>query len=134
MRVLLDHQMPHQLRHALRSHEVATAAYMGWDRTGNGALLAAARDAGFDALVTADKGFRDDPERQRQIADLTRLRVVFVGGLVNRITALAAADELDRAILDAVPGKLREVYITERARGRARVPDLPPPDPWTPDR
>ena len=54
MRVLLDENVPHRLRHRLRPlHEVSTVQDEGWTSIQNGALLAAA-DGHFDVLVTFD--------------------------------------------------------------------------------
>jgi putative NIF3 family GTP cyclohydrolase 1 type 2 len=54
LRVLLDENVPHQLRRHLRHHDTATVAYVGWSGQKNGALLRAAEAAGFDVLVTGD--------------------------------------------------------------------------------
>lgn len=56
MKVLLDENLPHQLRHELPGHEVFTAAFMGWSGIQNGELLRLAAGAGFDVLVTNDRG------------------------------------------------------------------------------
>jgi hypothetical protein len=58
MRILFDHNIPMPLRYSLRAYTVATAAEHGWDRLANGKLLEAAEAAGFDILITADKGFQ----------------------------------------------------------------------------
>lgn len=42
MKILLDENMPHDLRHFLPGHEVFTVAYMQWTGTRNGELLARA--------------------------------------------------------------------------------------------
>lgn len=125
MRVLLDNDVPRKLRRALPGHEVETSWYRGWHEAENGDLLRLAVGE-YDALVTADKDFRDRPERRREIGRLTGLRVVFIGGEITDATVLPAAGEIDRALRAAVPGRLAEVYVTERARGRAPEPD---PDP-----
>ena len=57
-RLLLDANMPRGLRALLPDHEVRTAREMGWNRLTNGELLAAAEDAGFDAMITADRNIR----------------------------------------------------------------------------
>jgi predicted nuclease of predicted toxin-antitoxin system len=54
MRVLLDENLPHRLRHAFPSHEVMTVAYMGWAGVKNGELLKLAEANGFDVFLTAD--------------------------------------------------------------------------------
>jgi len=43
------------LRHSLSHHDVRTTAQEGWDKLQNGALLAAAVEAGFDMFVTCDQ-------------------------------------------------------------------------------
>jgi hypothetical protein len=55
MRVLLDENLPHALRHHLSHHDTVTAAYAGLAGYKNGALLRAAVESGFDVLVTGDK-------------------------------------------------------------------------------
>lgn len=55
MKVLLDENMPHTLRHHLHPHETITAAYAGFAGFKNGKLLDAAENAGFDVLVTGDR-------------------------------------------------------------------------------
>lgn len=54
MRLLLDENLPHQLRHELPGHDVFTVAFMGWGGIDNGELLRRAASAGFDALLTKD--------------------------------------------------------------------------------
>ena len=56
MRLLLDENLPHELRHLLVGHEVFTVAYMGWQGLENGALLARAAEEGFEAVLTMDVG------------------------------------------------------------------------------
>ena len=54
MKVLLDENIPHDLRPHLRHHKTFTAAYLGWAGLKNGQLLEAAEREGFDVLVTGD--------------------------------------------------------------------------------
>ena len=58
MRILFDHNAPAPLRDYLPNYTIATTAERGWQRLTNGRLLDAAEEAGFDILLTADKGFR----------------------------------------------------------------------------
>jgi hypothetical protein len=55
-RVLLDENLPQNLRLLLTVHSVITVAYQGWAGISNGALIAAAELAGFDVMITADQG------------------------------------------------------------------------------
>jgi hypothetical protein len=57
MKILLDENLPHELRLLLvPAHEVFTVAYLDWAALQNGDLLAQAAAAGFDAMVTKDQG------------------------------------------------------------------------------
>jgi predicted nuclease of predicted toxin-antitoxin system len=54
MRLLLDENLPHQLRHEIPGHECVTVAYQGWGGKENGELLALAAAAGFEAFLSKD--------------------------------------------------------------------------------
>jgi predicted nuclease of predicted toxin-antitoxin system len=54
MKLLLDENLPHQLRREIPGHDCFTVAYMGWAGIENGELLALAASDGFDALLTKD--------------------------------------------------------------------------------
>ncbi|MEX0641945.1 MAG: DUF5615 family PIN-like protein [Pirellulales bacterium] len=56
MKVLLDENLPHQLRLEIVGHDIFTVAFMGWSGVENGQLLQEAKSAGFDAFVTNDRG------------------------------------------------------------------------------
>lgn len=58
MKVLLDENLPHDLRHFLPGHEVYTVAYQGWRGVENGALLAKAAEGEFDVVMTMDTGIQ----------------------------------------------------------------------------
>lgn len=54
MKLLLDENLPHQLRLELPGHDCFTVAYMGWVGVENGELLTRAAASGFDALLSKD--------------------------------------------------------------------------------
>jgi hypothetical protein len=56
LKLLLDENLPHDLRHHLQGHEAITVTYMKWSGTKNGELLRLAASANFDALLTMDNG------------------------------------------------------------------------------
>ena len=56
MKILLDENLPHELRHEIAGHDVFTVKYMGWSGMKNGLLLAQAAAAGFDLMITMDSG------------------------------------------------------------------------------
>jgi predicted nuclease of predicted toxin-antitoxin system len=58
MKLLLDENLPHQLRYEIPGHDCFTVAYMGWGGIENGALLALAAADGFDALITKDANLK----------------------------------------------------------------------------
>ena len=56
MKLLLDENLPHQLRLELPGHDAYTVAYMNWGGVENGELLRLAAIDGFDAVITNDRG------------------------------------------------------------------------------
>ena len=86
MKLLLDENLPHQMRLELPGHDVFTAAYMGWGGVENGELLRRAAAAGFEVLVTNDRGL----EYQQNLSGLP-LAVVVVLAPANTIEALRPA-------------------------------------------
>ena len=63
--MLLDHNLPHDLRRLLPSHDVWTTRFRGWDLLDNGDLLRAAADDGFDLLLTIDKAMEHERNLSR---------------------------------------------------------------------
>jgi hypothetical protein len=58
MKLLLDESVPRGLeQHFPSDFDVSTVQENGWVSVKNGALLRLAADGGFEALITADKGF-----------------------------------------------------------------------------
>ena len=64
MKLLLDENLPHQLRLELPGHEIYTTAYMKWTGIETGQLLQLAAEAGFDAIITNDRGLEHEQNRQ----------------------------------------------------------------------
>lgn len=56
MKLLLDENLPHKLRTEIVGHDVFTVAFLGWSGIDNGELLTKASQAGFDALISNDRG------------------------------------------------------------------------------
>jgi len=56
MKVLLDENLPHDLRHCLPGHTAFTVAYMQWAGIRNGELMERAATAGFDVMISLDAG------------------------------------------------------------------------------
>jgi len=55
LKILLDQNLTEYLRDLLPGHDVTHASRLGWDRLGNGELLNAAEQAGFEVMLTADQ-------------------------------------------------------------------------------
>ncbi len=56
MKVLLDENLPHALRHLLAGHAAYAVRHLRCDSIRNGALLRRAADNGFDVMLTFDNG------------------------------------------------------------------------------
>jgi len=69
MRVLLDECVNQKLRNHFPGHQCQSARFAGFGGLKNGELLAAAEAAGFDVLLTVDRGFQYEQNlRGRKIA------------------------------------------------------------------
>jgi hypothetical protein len=55
LRILLDENLPDNLRRLITLHDIRTVRYMGWSGLDNGRLVAAAKSNGFDVMLTADQ-------------------------------------------------------------------------------
>lgn len=84
MRVLLDESLPRQLGRELNGHEASTVVREGWAGYKNGALLSAAKAAGFHVLLTADRNL----EHQQNIAK-SELALIVLEAVKNRMQELA---------------------------------------------
>ncbi|MEM6654929.1 MAG: DUF5615 family PIN-like protein [Planctomycetota bacterium] len=56
MKLLLDENLPVDLRHEVAGHDCETVTFRGWNGLKNGQLLATAATAGFEALLSQDRG------------------------------------------------------------------------------
>jgi len=95
VKVLLDENLPHQLRTRLPGHEVSTAQYLGWSGMKNGELLRSAELSGFQCLVTSDQNLsyqQNLADRSIAVITLTRQKWAI---LKDHLYAIQAA--VDRA-------------------------------------
>jgi hypothetical protein len=105
MRILFDHGTPSGIADALSAHEVTEARERDWDTISNGELLKAAEAAGFDLLLTTDKGIR-----YQQNLKGRRIALVVLGDSKWRIVRLYL-DRIALAVNEAQPGSYVEVDI-----------------------
>lgn len=105
MRILFDQGTPAPLRHALTGHTVETAFELGWATLQNGALIAAAEDAGFEVFVTTDKNLK----YQQNLAARSISVVVLSTTSWPRIQL--ALPDIVTAVESAVPAGYSEVTV-----------------------
>jgi hypothetical protein len=94
LKLLLDENLPHQMRLELPGHAVFTATYMQWSGVENGELLRRARDAGFDAVITNDRGL----EHEQKLGSLPVTVVV----LLPSSNTIGAIRRMYPQLLDAL--------------------------------
>jgi len=90
VKVLLDENIPHDLRAHLRQHDTFTVAYLGWAGLKNGILLEAAEGDGFQVLVTGDLSMNYQQNltaRRIAIVSLSAIAWPVIGPHVARIVA-----------------------------------------------
>lgn len=58
MRILLDENIPRQLKSDFRDFEIFTVRDKGWEGVKNGVLLSLMLENNFDALITFDKNLQ----------------------------------------------------------------------------
>ena len=94
MKLLLDENLPHDLRHFLPGHDVFTVGYMQWAGVRNGELLNRAASAGFDAMISLDAGL----EHQHNLGSLP-IAILLLNAPSNTLNDLMP---LIPALLDAL--------------------------------
>ncbi|MGH2382002.1 MAG: hypothetical protein ACRDG7_12385 [Candidatus Limnocylindria bacterium] len=98
MKVLLDEMLPIGVRELLPDHDVATAAYAGLAGLPNGELIERAVAAGFDVILSLDRGI---PHQQ----NLARHAIGFVLISDNDVELIRPyVDRLSTAVDAASPG------------------------------
>lgn len=120
MKVLLDENMPHQLRAHLTNHETSTVAYLGWGGLKNGTLLDQAEQSGFDILVTGDLSL----EYQQNLS-ARKVAIVSLSSHNWRIIKPHVA-QIASSVDAAQPGTLARVECGRFTRSK-REPPAPSP-------
>src|SRR5215831_11817585 len=119
MRVLFDQNVPRALRTLLAPHDVRTAAEMGWSTLVNGLLLDAAERAGFEAIITADRGFRF------QVNITARNLAVIILSTDHWPRLRRGAPAMMRALQGARPESFQQVAVGQFSRTRSGRPPTP---------
>ena len=104
-RVILDENLPIQLRHFLNEFDVETVQYQGWSGIQNGELISLI-DGKFDVFLTADQNLRYQQnlkDRKIAIIELPFIRRNSISRYVERIcAAIRGADQGDYVRIQAV--------------------------------
>jgi hypothetical protein len=104
MKILREECVDQRLRLLFVGHDCRSAAYSGLAGK-NGALLAAAREAGFDALVTTDQ----EISFQQNLSE-RRIAVVIPSGDTNRLGDLKPLVTLALSRLEGIqPGEVARI-------------------------
>jgi hypothetical protein len=109
VRVLLDENLDHALRKLLGTHDVVTAAYMGWAGLKNGELLRAAEENGIDVLLTGDQTLSLEQNLSGIRIAVVALSAVQLPIIKNSLPAIVAT--IDRA----KPGSFQKVECATSA-------------------
>jgi hypothetical protein len=108
MKIILDESVPQKLRLLIKgNHTVVTVWFQGWSGLKNGALLAAAEEAGFELFITADQ----EISYQQNLS--SRKMALLVLSTNNWDFIKAAITRLTTAIDAVTPGSYAEVEIPD---------------------
>jgi hypothetical protein len=107
VKLLFDHNVDRRFRRHLPGHVISTTREMRWDKLGNGLLLKAAADAGFEVFISIDKKI----EHEQNLGTLP-LPIVIVDAPSNALPVLIRfapflvelfKDKLDRLLFIVEP-------------------------------
>lgn len=108
MKILLDENVTHNLRHEIVGHDCETVAYRGWKGKRNGELLRLAAEAGFDAILTNDTNI---PHQQSQTH--LPVAIIVLHAASNDINdLLPLVPELLRVLEGLPPNRVTTVGLT----------------------
>ena len=107
--MLLDENLPHDLRHEIVGHECQTARYVGLVNVRNGTLLRLAAAQGFEVLLTLDQGFAHQHNRQTLPMAVVILEIGEQSKLFNIRPLL---DRLHIALADIKPCTVMRIGLT----------------------
>jgi hypothetical protein len=107
LKVLLDEDLPHELRHHLPGHDVYTVRYLRWDSLKNGTLLRTAEDGLFDVFVTGDQNLTSQQSMKGRKIGVVTLTAQRLDQLLRNLGAIRAAVDA------AAPGSVQVVKCVE---------------------
>ena len=105
MKILLDECLPLDFRHSFPGHDAHTAEWAGMKGKKNGELLRDAELAGYDVLLTVDKGM---PHQQTLVG--RSLSIMAIRSRTNQLEDLPPlVDEILKALAKTTPGQIVQV-------------------------
>jgi len=105
MRILLDECIPRKLKNSFYSHECRAVPEEGWAGKKNGELLTLAETAGFQVLITIDRGIE-----YQQNLNPRSIAVVMIRTKSNRLVDLLPhVPEILKVLGSLQPGQLAKV-------------------------
>jgi hypothetical protein len=110
MKVLLDNCVDWRVKRLLAIHSVVHCKDVGWENLSNGKLLAAASEAGFEAMITVDKKLKYE-----QNLDRLPLTVIEIDTPDSRLPSITAISEsLNNAL--AFADRFRFISVDHEGR------------------
>ena len=105
MKVLLDECIPRKFKRSLPSHECQTVPEAGFAGKTNGELISVAEKAGFEVLLTVDKGLAHEPNMAGR-----KIAVIIVRAKSNRLADLLTHAEACVAQIPSIqPGQIARI-------------------------
>ena len=90
MKILIDENLPVNLRAELLDYEVFTVRFMNWNGVKNGALLKLAIENGFEVFLTSDKNLQFEQNYTKieiaiVVLNVTLLKWSFIEALLPKL-------------------------------------------------
>jgi predicted nuclease of predicted toxin-antitoxin system len=117
VRVLLDENLPHKLRHLIKGHDLQTASYKGWSGVKNGDLLRLAEEDGFELLLTGDRNLM-----YQQSMTGRRIAIVTLSAQ-NWLAVQANISKIQAALDTSLPGSFQAVELSRPRRDSQPAPE-----------
>jgi hypothetical protein len=109
MKLLLDECLPLDFRHSFSGYEVHTVQWAGFKGKKNGELLRAAEDAGYDVLLTVDRGI---PHQWNPAG--RKLSIILIRSRTNQLEdLLPLVGAIVEALATIKPGQIVAVPVSE---------------------
>jgi hypothetical protein len=106
MRLLLEENLPKQLKSDFQEYEIYTVRDMGWNGVKNGELLKLLQNHNFDAFLTFDKNL----QQQQNFSNYT-IKVFVLSARINKYKELTILSPQVKVYLNNQPGIVGPIVI-----------------------